>query len=154
MRVQARLARVQAAECDGADERPGRSAHVTTKNHRQRDAAFELHGEVGHKSGRTNGDPQANRGQDEAGEQDGVRRPQGRDRCGLECERDADLCADVVAERDEQRGADCGFRVILRKSRLGIPPESTPGEGASSLAAVSLEETVGISSGPDGFWID
>ena len=87
---------------------PAEATHVPTQNHRQWDAAFELHGEVGHKSGSTNGDPKAKRSQDEAGQQDGVRRPQGRDRCGFECERGADFRADVVAERDEQRGANPG----------------------------------------------
>ena len=93
--------------------------------------------------------------QEEAGEQNGVRRPERGNRGGVEGERGADLRPEVVAERDEQRGAQLrdasAFDEIEARNSPGQHPRG--GRVAASPPCRSKKLSA-FGYVADGFWID
>src|SRR5206468_3303166 len=84
-------------------QRFGGIADVPAHHHRNRDASLQLGEQMSRKRSGENNPPAAKRRQQQRRKENRVRRPEDRDRIGLEGERESDFRADVVAGEDKKR---------------------------------------------------
>jgi hypothetical protein len=91
----------ESAQQSCTEQRLAGIAHEPAEHHADRHAALNLHRDVRHEHRRQDRRPRPDRREEKAGEEEGVRRPQGRDRSRVERQGEACQGSQVVPQCDE-----------------------------------------------------